>query len=327
MIKRILLFLLLLLLAAGGAIGVLYWRAAQGVDPAALEAKYMTPADRFVDVEGLRVRVREEGPADALVLLLMLGFIYSLEPWDAWAAALSDDYRIVRFDLAGHGLTGPDPQERYAPEERAAFVGDVMDALGLEQAVIAGNSLGGLAAWRFAAMAPARVQGLILVAPGAYPTNGVGDEPVAAPAAMEAFLRTAPEAGVERSLARIFDDDTFVTPERIELLRDLMRRRGNGEAFVKSIEEFTLPDPGPILAGVQTPTLILWGAEDILLPAEDGARMQAAMPAAELIVYAGVGHTPQEEAAARTAADAAAFLRGLDLGDDAPPMNDPGAAR
>ncbi|MEO1014841.1 MAG: alpha/beta hydrolase [Pseudomonadota bacterium] len=311
MIRNIFFGLLAIVVIAAAGLGAMIWREAQGVDPATLEAQYMTPADRYINVGGARVRVREEGPANAPVMILLHGFIYSLETWDAWAASFSEDYRVIRFDLAGHGLTGPDPQERYAPEERAAFIGDVMDAIDVERAIVAGNSLGGLAAWRFAAAAPDRVSALILLAPGAYPTNGVSDTPAEVPAAMKLFLRTAPEAGAVATLESVFADDAYATPERAQRLRDLMRRRGNGEALVKSIEEFTLPDPSADLARITAPTLILWGAEDAVLPASDGERLAAAIPNARLIVYDGVGHVPQEEAAARSAADARAFLDSL----------------
>ncbi len=311
MIKNILLGLLAVVVFVAGAVGYYIWREGQGIDPAALEAKYMTPADRFVDVAGARVRVREEGPENAPPLILLHGFVVSLESWDGWAKSLSNDYRVIRFDLAGHGLTGPDPLKRYAPAERAAFIGDVMDALGVESAHIAGNSLGGLAAWRFAAMHPERVRGLILVSPGSYSVNGVSDTPAEAPQAMHVFLRTAPEAGIRISLQRIYGDDSKVTEERVILMREMMRRRGNGEAFIESIKEFTLPDPAPDLAKITAPTLLLWGAEDVLIPVEQGRQLETDIAGARLIVYEGVGHVAQEEAPEATARDVAEFLAAL----------------
>lgn len=298
----------LMALVALAALAFKLWSGTRGLSPQALEARYMTAADRFVDVAGLSVRVREEGPEDAPALILMHGFIYSLETWDEWAAALSGEYRVIRFDLAGHGLTGPDRFARYAPDERAAFVGDFMNALGLDHAFIGGNSLGGLAAWRFAALSPERVDGLILVDPGAYSINGVTETPVEPPEPVKLFLRSAPEAAVKASLSRVYADPAFITDNKVALIRDMMRRRGNGEAFVRSIEEFTLPDPTATLASISAPTLIIWGASDAMIPAAHGTLMAAAMPNAQLVVIDGAGHAPQEEAGARTAEEARRFL-------------------
>ena len=311
MLKKLFLAVTVLVLLVAGGFGGMVWRAAQGEPAAALEARYMTPADRFVEIAGARVRVREEGDPDAPVILMIHGFSYSLETWDAWAAALKDDYRLIRYDLLGHGLTGPDPQQRYAPAERAAFVGDVMDALQLPSAIIAGNSLGGLAAWRFAAVNPDRVDALILVSPGVYPYNSVTDTPAEIPAAMKGYLLTAPEAGVRASAEIVFHDASKVTGKRLAVLRDMMRRTGNGAAMVASLEEFTLPDPTPMLARITAPTLVLWGEEDVIIPVEQGRRLESDIPGARLITYPGVGHAAQEEAPAITVRDAAAFLSSL----------------
>jgi len=267
--------------------------------------------DRFVDVAGARVRVRDEGPTDAPVILLLHGFSFSLESWDAWAEDLSASYRVIRYDLLGHGDTGPDPFERYAPEQRAAFVADVMDALGIDRVILGGNSLGGLAAWRFAATDPERVNALILVSPGAYPINGVADEPVPVPPAVAFYLRTVPEIGLRASLKRIYADPEAVSEERIEQLGDKMRKPGNGDAMIRSLEAFVLPDPTADLSNVQAPTLVLWGEADQVIPPSHGEQLVAAIPNGTLITYPNVGHVAHEENPNATLADVEAFLDSL----------------
>lgn len=308
--KKIVPALIVVIVIAAGA--YFYLKMTGGADPSSLEEAYLTEADRFVEIDGARVRVREEGPAGATPIILVHGFTHSLETWDGWAEALKSDYRVIRYDLLGHGLTGPDPKERYAPAERAEFTGEVMNALGIERAFIAGNSLGGLAAWRFAADNPERVAGLVLISPGAFPLNGVSDEPAEIPAAMKAYLLTAPEAGVRASAELIYGDDDKITEERIVAMRDMIRRKGNGEAMIKSLEEFTLPDPAADLARVAAPTLIMWGEGDVIIPIEQGRRIEELIPGARMIAYPGVGHAAQEEAPEETAADAIAFLKALE---------------
>ncbi len=306
--KRVLVILAIVAVAAAAGGVYLVRQAVAGIAPAELEARYLTDADRFVNVDGARVRVRTEGPADAPVIVLIHGFTFSLESWDAWAADLSRDHRVVRYDLLGHGLTGPDPKQRYAVPERAAFLGQLLDAVGVEHATIGGNSLGGAIAWRYAAAHPERVDKLILVDAAVFAFNDVTDEPVEPPAAMKAFLTLAPEAGVDQMSTLIYVDRSALPENRLALTRDLMRRRGNGDAFIAHIREFTMPDPTAELAKITAPTLILWGGSDYVIPSAHAARVSAAIAGSRAVVYDGVGHAPHEEAPARTVADVRTFL-------------------
>jgi pimeloyl-ACP methyl ester carboxylesterase len=276
--------------------------------PAPVAAAPSEPTIRTIDIDGAQIRVSEEGPADAPVIVLLHGFTMSLESWDGWAEQLSDNYRIIRYDLLGHGMTGPDPLERYAPDERVEVLGRLLDELGIERATLGGNSFGGLVAWRFAAAHPERVERLILVDSGAYSIYGVTENPVPVPDAMRAYLTAVPMAGVQASAAQIFADLSRLPEGRIEQIQQMMARPGNGEAFIGHLEEFVLPDPTEDLGRIVAPTLILWGEADRIVPLDHAARIAAAIPDARLITYPGVGHAPQEEIPAQTAADVRAFL-------------------
>ena len=309
--KKILWAVFAVVLMGNLAIGLSFWQSSRGQHASQVENTYMRNTDQFFMVDGARVRVRMEGPKDAPALILIHGFTYSLESWDAWAKALSGDYRVIRYDLLGHGLTGPDPQQRYAPTKRAQFFEKLMDALEVERAVLAGNSLGGMVAWHTAANAPERVAGLITISPGVYPFNGVGDQPAPVPPGVEVFMRTAPEAAVRAGLMLVYEDDSKITDAQIIRVRDLMRREGNGDAFVRHLEQFTLPNPDALLAQISAPTLILWGEDDAFIPAAHGAQMQQAITDAELKIYDGVGHVAHEEAPQISLSDARAFLAEL----------------
>lgn len=270
------------------------------------------PVIRTITIDGAQIRVSEEGPADAPVIVLLHGFMMSLESWDGWAERLSDEYRIIRYDLLGHGMTGPDPLERYAPDERVAVLEALLDALGIERAILGGNSFGGLVAWRFAATHPERIDRLILVDSGAYSIYGVTENPVPVPEMMRGYLLAAPIAGVQASAAQIYADPSRLPEGRIVQIQQMMARPGNGEAAIGHLEEFVLPDPEADLGRVAAPTLILWGEADQIIPLGHASRIEAAIPDARLITYPGVGHAPQEEIPAQTAADVRAFLEGRD---------------
>lgn len=274
--------------------------SSSGSHPAAsvstIDRHYLTAADRYVKIDGVRYRVRDEGRAGAPAIVLIHGFSFSLETWDAWARGLAPDYRVVRFDLAGHGLSEPDPKGRYDAGTRVRHVVALMKHLGIRKATLVGNSYGGLLAWRIAAAYPALVDRLILVDSAAFSINGVTDRPAPVPPGMRAYLLDPKPAMVKGSAAIIFSNTSALTPERLDMMRDMIARPGNGPALVSHLEQFTLPAPEVQLASIQAPTLILWGSKDHVIPLEQSGRLQDAIKGSQLIVYDGVGHAPQEEA-------------------------------
>ena len=272
------------------------------------DSAYWTDADRWVDAAGMTFRVREEGPGNAPTIVMIHGFSYSLESFDAWAQALAETYHVVRFDLPGHALTGPDPMRRYSVEETVELTSALLDALGIDQAILVGNSLGGLVAWRLAAQEPERVEKLVLLAPGGFSINGVTEEPVAVPAAVSFFMTSAPEAMIGAASAGLFGDPARMPQDLPTRVHDLMRQPGVGQALVERLEVFTLPAPEADLADVQAPTLILWGELDRMVPAEHGPRFVDAMPSARLELMPGLGHVLHEEAPAESLEPVRAFL-------------------
>ncbi|WP_417489070.1 alpha/beta fold hydrolase [Maricaulis sp.] len=303
-----------IVLAALIVIGALAWMLTRpAADPALdqaarLDSPYWTDADRLVDIDGVMARVRSEGPADAPVIVMVHGFSYSLESWDGWAEDLSADHRVIRMDLPGHGLTGPDPLQRYSVPQTVEFLGALLDELGLDHVTLAGNSLGGLVSWRLAAERPDLVDRLVLVAPGAYSINGVTDQPVAVPMGVSFYLTSAPEAMVAAASAGLYGDVSRMDPALPARVHALMQTPGVGQALVERLEVFTLPDPTADLAQVEAPALVLWGGRDVMIPVEQAARIAADLPQAELIIHDDLGHILHEEDPARTVADVRAFL-------------------
>ena len=153
--------------AAAGIIAT--WAPDRSVDQ--LKGRWAQAPSQFIAVNGLRVHVRDEGPRDdPLPLVLVHGTSASLHTWDGWAADLKGQRRVIRFDLPGFGLTGPDVNNDYTLDAYVRFVEGVVDALGVQNFVVAGNSLGGQIAWATAAKLPQRVHQLVLIDASGYPT-------------------------------------------------------------------------------------------------------------------------------------------------------------
>lgn len=100
----------------------------------ALEAKYLNSPNDYLTVEGIRLHLRDSGPRDARSVILLHGFGSSLHTWEPWARSLSDKYRVVRYDLPGFGLTGPDPTGDYTDERGMDILAALMDKLAIQRA-------------------------------------------------------------------------------------------------------------------------------------------------------------------------------------------------
>ncbi len=253
-------------------------------------------------------------PDDTPTILLLHGTASSLHTWEGWVKAMSPSWRVVRLDLPGFGLTGPYPSGDYSPSATVDFLERFADAAGLKRFVIAGSSLGGQAAWRYALRRPDRISGLILIDATGYPqnlstTSAVALQLAAMPIVSE-LMRWAPIEGmVDSSLKDVYVDDSLVTPELVSRYSDLMRRPGNRVALGDRARSAQPSTGWEQLRQLRVPTLIMWGAQDTWVPLSMGERFRQDIAGSELIIYPNLGHLPMEEDPVTTARDAMAFLR------------------
>lgn len=259
------------------------------------DSPYFSAFDQVVTIDGDRIRYRVEGPDGAPTLILLHGFTDSLHGWDRLTAELDDDFRIIRPDLPGHGLSGANGAGDYSNEALAKFVGTFIRETTDSPPIVIGNSLGGLAAWRLAVEDPDAIASLVLIAPGGVPHNGVTETPLKVPAMLQFYLNKAPEAGVRMALQSMYGDPERLDEADIVRFGALMRQPGNGEAFIARAAQFTLPDPADDLTRISTPTLIIWGEADSVLPPAHADIFDAAIAGSRLLRLPGVGHMPQAE--------------------------------
>jgi pimeloyl-ACP methyl ester carboxylesterase len=284
-----------------------------------LETAYrVTPGD-YLEVAGIRLHLRDSGPKGAPAIVLLHGFGSSLDTWDAWAHALSADFRVIRYDLPGFALTGPDPTGDYSETRGMQVLAAVLDRLGIAHATIIGNSIGGKLAWEFAAAYPARVDKLVLISPDGFASPGFEyGKPAVVPGWMGLMRFVLPKPFVKMSLAPAYGDPSALTPELVTRYWDLMRAPGARGAMLARLEQTVLTDPEPDLRRVQAPTLLLWGQQDGMIPVANAADYQKDLKRCRLVVLPGLGHVPQEEAPAVSLAPVVAFLRGAQGPSPAP---------
>jgi pimeloyl-ACP methyl ester carboxylesterase len=290
-------------------IGAGLWLYAPDKAQAALEAQYARPPSTFLEVAGIRLHVQDTGKRDAPVLVMLHGFGSSLDTWDDWAAPLSADHRVIRFDLPGFGLTGADPTGEYTDARTIAVLLALLDRLGVERATLIGNSMGGRIAWAFAAAHPDRVAKLVLVSPDGFASPGIEyGKKQDVPLMMRALPYTLPTFMLRANLAASYGDKSKMTEAALMRTRDMMLAPGVRRAVLARMQQSVLRDPRPLLAKITAPTLLLWGDKDAMIPISNAQDYLAAMPNARLVTLPGIGHVPQEEGPAESLAPLRAFV-------------------
>jgi pimeloyl-ACP methyl ester carboxylesterase len=277
-----------------------------------LSAKWAAPPSHFLAVNGMQVHVRDEGPRDdPLPIVLLHGTSASLHTWDGWASSLSGERRVIRFDLPAFGLTGPDPHSDYTIEAYVRFVMDVVDQLGVKNFVLAGNSLGGQIAWGAALAKPQRVKKLVLIDSAGYSINPTS-VPIGFTMAQTPVLRVLmgyllPRGIVDSSVRNVYGDPSRVSPELVNRYYELALRTGNRQALAVRLSQ-PLSGEESTIKTIKLPTLIIWGAKDRLIPLDNGKRFALDITGSKLVVFEDLGHVPHEEDPLRTVEAFKAFL-------------------
>jgi pimeloyl-ACP methyl ester carboxylesterase len=290
-------------------------------DAAEMRAKYGGPPSQFVTIgEGVTVHLRDEGPKEAPAIILLHGSNADLHTWEPWVQALKAKYRVIRFDQVGHGLTGPDPKDDYSRANYVAHVGAVADKLGLKQFILGGNSMGGKHALAYAIAHPERVTGLVLVDGSGGPmlkldkkkddedSGNIGFKIAQTPGINLLVEQITPRSLIAQSLEQSVSVKSVASEAAVDRYWEMLRYPGNRRATLKRFSQPYDPLGEAEIAAVATPTLILWGEEDRLIPVEAGQWLAKTLPNNRLVVYPGIGHLPQEEAVAATLGDLLPWL-------------------
>lgn len=277
-----------------------------------LKARWAQPPSQFIEVAGMQVHLRDEGPRDDPVPIVLLhGTSASLHTWDGWTQTLSQTRRVIRFDLPAFGLTGPNPQNDYSIKSYVIFVTAMMDRLGVQRFVLGGNSLGGQIAWETAHALPARVDRLILVDSGGYAfvpgSMPLGFQIARLPVLRNMMEYTLPRGIIQSSIENVYGDAARVTPALIDRYYELTLRAGNRKALGHQLEQGYTSEEANIKL-LKLPTLILWGAKDRLIPPKSGQNFARDIAGSKLVIFDALGHVPHEEDAQATLAEVVKFL-------------------
>ena len=263
----------------------------------------------FIEAAGITQHYDLTGPADGPVLLFANSIGTSFHIWDAVVPHLSDRYRILRYDMRGHGLTQVTPVSEdagYSMDILADDAAGLLDALGIARAHLSGLSIGGMMAQRLAVKAPARIHGLILcdtagvIGPASVWTDRI--------AAIRARGMTAISDGVmARWFTQAFRDSR---PDQIRGYTAMVARTTE-DGYVGCAMAIRDADLRTANAGIKAPTLVICGEHDVATPPDAARELAAGIPGARFELLPGAAHIPGVEKPAELAALVDGFLRGL----------------
>ena len=280
------------------------------------------PDSRFVELNGVKVHYKVAGEGQPAVVLLH-GFAASLFSWREVMGPLAESHTVVAFDRPGFGLTErPLPgkwqgQSPYSPEAQVDLTVALMDKLGIDRAVLIGNSAGGTVATLTALRYPERVQALVLVDPAIYQGGmqlpGVVRWLLSSPQARRVgplFVRSIRNWGLEFGRSAWHDPSKITDEIWMGYTKPLQ-----AENWDKGLYEVTLASRSPgldkRLDEIQVPVLVITGDDDQIVPTEQSIRLAGDLPNAGLAVAPNCGHVPQEECPEFFLAAVNGFLAGL----------------
>ena len=252
------------------------------------------PPQKMVLVFGQKIAYYDIGTGPTIVLVHGFGSQARFD-WGNVMLPLSKHHRVLALDQIGWGQSGK-PAIDYSIQTFVDFLGEFLRVMKVDHFTLAGESLGGWIA------ADYTIQALAPTNAGAYAVPRP-DKLILSDAAGHRSTRTAAPAQVQGTLedaagiAIVFYDKSRVTPEfvRESWVMKMQANDGNTQRSLRSNPMVDHETIGDKLDQITIPTLVVWGAEDQIVPLADGQDFAAKIPHARLVTIPESGHSPADE--------------------------------
>jgi pimeloyl-ACP methyl ester carboxylesterase len=283
------------------------------VDGKTGNAEVTAPGGRILDLPDGDLQVVQHNPGGGSPIVLLHCYTCAMNWGDGMVPALQRDHRVVTIDLLGHGGSEK-PAEGYTPPNQAKVVAEALQRLGIRDATVVGHSLGGAVAVALAERSPELVARTTIIDMPPDNTYDDGEGLTAslgfAPVIGEALWQVKPDFAVRHGLGVAFAPG-FEVPDAF--VEDLKRLTYSAYDDTPSGNDHFLHEESldRRMKTVGKPLMVLMGAEEQLIddPRRALEQYKAALPAAEVHLIAGAGHSPNVERPGRTAALVLAFAQ------------------
>lgn len=295
---------------------VVAWVLIRGSDlsPGVVQQRHYDFDVQSMNVDGVDVRYQDVGQGPVVVLIH--SHFFAMTQWDEWVPTLSQHFRVIRYDMRSHGLTGPDLAGDYSMASSLRLLKGLLQRLQVDSYSLVGSSLGGNVAFHLAASDPSSIDRLVLINSGGLKRENARSGTI--PAWVDYVAYLIPRWAYMKFLQWMIVDDGLVTDGSIDEFYDMFRRQGNRPAELERMRDFDVGEPDSVLARVSASTLVLWGEENPQLPSSLAYRFQQSLTASDCVwvkLYPGVGHVLPVESPAQGREDVLAFLQGKPLPD------------
>lgn len=261
----------------------------------------MEPADRYLEVNGLRLHYLDWGNADSETLLFLHGFMGHAHTWDNAVSGFADRYRVLALDQRGHGESGWPKEASYTIYDHYVDLCGFVEALDLKEFNLVGHSMGGRNALFYAACSPLNmIKRLILV--DARPGNSAE-----ASKALRDFVLSLPlRIHVVEEAAAVFRKLYPYLSEEFccHIVRHGFKEAGDGTLIprhdtrmnrLSERSNFEAEELWPFLENIACPTMVIRGEESPFLSRSEAEKMSMNMPRAEFQEIPQSTHLPAQE--------------------------------
>jgi pimeloyl-ACP methyl ester carboxylesterase len=246
------------------------------------------------DVDGLMINYEVQGEGDPLLLIPYLGADHACYAFQL--PAYTEHYSCISLDLPGSGESDK-PAGPYSTTTYADQVAGFMGAIGIERAHVAGVSLGAAAATHLAARHPQRVRSLSLHSAWAR-TDAYLQRILQLWRSLAQALPIVADVIIQGIFPFCFTPEMYVErPDHAQALDDFVRGRPvqPREAFLAQTEAVLAHDAGGVLGEIRAPTLVTFGAHDLVTSTRFAAPLTTGIASSELVVFDHLSHAGLHE--------------------------------